>query len=150
MEKRNASYQGHREVLVKMGKCFTKQVKEKEERKKILGTSLKKFITSPGRWSLNKRHSFRDKEEKRDIDLQHLHFENNKNSEDEEPVQTTTMAAERRLKKLQMESPPGFEKFDSEVDWQTIDPEISLKLWEDVFKPLYTFPVMKHFLEDSG
>jgi len=45
----------------------------------------------------------------------------------------------KTLKELQIESPPGFKKFELEVKWQTIDEEIALQLWEDVFKPLYTF-----------
>lgn len=47
----------------------------------------------------------------------------------------------KTLKELQLESPPGFKKFEMEVKWQTIDEEIALQLWEDVFKPLYTFYV---------
>lgn len=47
--------------------------------------------------------------------------------------------AKKRLKELQVESPPGFRKFESEVEWQRIDAEIALQLWEDVFKPMYTF-----------
>ena len=47
----------------------------------------------------------------------------------------------KTLRELQIESPPGFKKFELEVNWQTIDEEIALQLWEDVFKPLYTFYV---------
>ena len=45
----------------------------------------------------------------------------------------------KTLQELHMEPPPGFRKFEAEVDWKTIDEEIALQLWEDVFKPLYTF-----------
>ena len=45
----------------------------------------------------------------------------------------------KRLQELHMAPPPGFRKFESEVDWRTIDADIALQLWEDVFKPLYTF-----------
>lgn len=45
----------------------------------------------------------------------------------------------KSLKELQLESPPGFKKFETEVDLETVDEEIALQLWEDVFKPLYTF-----------
>ena len=45
----------------------------------------------------------------------------------------------KTLKELQKEGPPGFRKFELEVKWQTIDEDIALQLWEDVFKPLYTF-----------
>lgn len=50
-------------------------------------------------------------------------------------------ARKKTLKELQIESPPGSKKFELEVKWQTIDEEIALQLWEDVFKPLYTFYV---------
>ena len=43
------------------------------------------------------------------------------------------------LQELQKEGPPGFRKFELEVKWQTIDEDIALQLWEDVYKPLYTF-----------
>ena len=45
----------------------------------------------------------------------------------------------KTLQELQKECPPGFRKFELEVKWQTIDEDIALQLWEDVFKPLYTF-----------
>ena len=45
------------------------------------------------------------------------------------------------LQELQKEGPPGFRKFELEVKWQTIDEDIALQLWEDVYKPLYTFYV---------
>ena len=51
----------------------------------------------------------------------------------------TRMKSRKRLEELHMDPPPGFRKFESEVGWQTIDEEIALQLWEDVFKPLYTF-----------
>ena len=43
------------------------------------------------------------------------------------------------LQELQKEGPPGFRKFELEVKWQTIDEDIALQRWEDVYKPLYTF-----------
>jgi len=45
----------------------------------------------------------------------------------------------KTLQELQKECPPGFRKFELEVKWQTIDEDIALQLWEDVYKPLYTF-----------
>ena len=45
----------------------------------------------------------------------------------------------KTLQELQEEGPPGFRKFELEVKWQTIDEDIALQLWEDVYKPLYTF-----------
>ena len=45
----------------------------------------------------------------------------------------------KTLKELQKECPPGFRKFEMEVGLESIDEEIALQLWEDVFKPLYTF-----------
>lgn len=44
------------------------------------------------------------------------------------------------LQELHLNPPLGFRKFESEVDWQTIDEGIALQLWDsDVWKPLYTF-----------
>ena len=51
----------------------------------------------------------------------------------DKPVKKKTM------RELQKECPPGFAKFELEVQWQTMDEDIALQLWEDVFKPLYTF-----------
>ena len=48
----------------------------------------------------------------------------------------------KSLHELQMESPPGFKEFDAKVDWRTLDEEIALQLWEDIFKPLYTFDLV--------
>ncbi len=45
----------------------------------------------------------------------------------------------KTLKELQKECPPGFRKFELEVGLESIDEEIALQMWEDVFKPLYTF-----------
>jgi len=45
----------------------------------------------------------------------------------------------KTLQELHMDPPPAFRKFESEVDWQNMDHDIALQLWEDVFKPLYTF-----------
>ena len=45
----------------------------------------------------------------------------------------------KTLQELQKEGPPGFRKFELEVNWQTIDEDIALQLWEEVYKPLYTF-----------
>ena len=50
-----------------------------------------------------------------------------------------SLTKRKTLKELQLESPPGFKKFEIEVNLETIDEEIALQLWEDVFKPLYTF-----------
>lgn len=47
----------------------------------------------------------------------------------------------KSLQELHMNPPPGFRKFEAEVPWQTIDEKIALQLWEDVFKPLYTFRI---------
>ena len=62
------------------------------------------------------------------------------NEEDETSGQNSgKRSAKTTLRELQRDPPPGFRKFESEVDWQTMDEEIALQLWEDVFKPLYTF-----------
>ena len=49
----------------------------------------------------------------------------------------------KTLQELHMDPPPAFRKFESEVDWQNMDHDIALQLWEDVFKPLYTFYVVR-------
>ena len=43
------------------------------------------------------------------------------------------------LQELHKNPPLGFRKFESEMDWQTMDEEIALQLWEEVYKPIYTF-----------
>jgi len=53
------------------------------------------------------------------------------------------------LQELHMEPPPGFRKFESEVDWQNMDEDIALQLWEDVFKPLYTFYKVRRISNSS-
>ena len=45
----------------------------------------------------------------------------------------------KTLHELHVDPPPGFRKFESEMDWQNMDHDIALQLWEDVYKPLYTF-----------
>ena len=45
----------------------------------------------------------------------------------------------KTLHELHVDPPPGFRKFESEMDWQNMDHDIALQLWEDVFKALYTF-----------
>ena len=45
----------------------------------------------------------------------------------------------KTLRELHKDPPPAFRKFESEVDWQTMDEEIAFQLWEFAFKPLYTF-----------
>ena len=49
----------------------------------------------------------------------------------------------RTLQELHEDPPPAFRKFESEVDWQNMDHDIALQLWEDVYKPLYTFYVVR-------
>ena len=64
------------------------------------------------------------------------------NEEDETSNQNSERgSAKATLRELQRNPPPGFRKFESEVKWQTLDEEIALQLWEDVFKPLYTFDI---------
>ena len=43
------------------------------------------------------------------------------------------------LQELHNNPPLGFRKFESEMDWQNMDEEIALQMWEDVYKPTYTF-----------
>ena len=69
-----------------------------------------------------------------------------KDSRNNEEGEISSQNSERRsakttLRELQRDPPPGFRRFESEVAWQTIDEEIALQIWEDVFKPLYTFHI---------
>ena len=45
----------------------------------------------------------------------------------------------KSLKELRQECPPGFRKFELEMGLDSIDEEIALQLWEEVYKPLNTF-----------
>ena len=55
----------------------------------------------------------------------------------------------KTLQELHMDPPPAFRKFESEVDWQNMDHDIALQLWEDVFKPLYTFYEVRRISKPS-
>lgn len=54
-------------------------------------------------------------------------------------MEQTSKNNKHSLQELQMKSPPGFKAFESAVDLRALDEETALKLWEDIFKPLYTF-----------
>ena len=56
---------------------------------------------------------------------------------DDTQRRTNVPVKKKTLRELQKECPPGFAKFELEVQWQTMDEDIALQLWEDVFKPLY-------------
>ena len=47
------------------------------------------------------------------------------------------------LADLKQKNPPGFKKFQETVDSQMLNEEVALKLWEDIFKPLYTFDLLQ-------
>ena len=128
-----------------MGARSTKQPEKKGERKVFGISQSSKPKSGERRWNIVKRHGFKQKGVRVE-DGEHLVRENN-NSQGT-AVEQTSMTAERRLKKLSVECPPGFKRFNSDVEWQAIDPEIALQLWEDVFKPLYTFHIVSHVLED--
>ena len=51
------------------------------------------------------------------------------------------------LEDLKRRRPPGFQKFEASLASLDLDEEIALELWEDIFKPLYTFDFLKI---DSG
>ena len=51
------------------------------------------------------------------------------------------------LEDLKTRRPPGFQKFEASLASLDLDDEIALRLWEDIFKPLYTFDFLKI---DSG
>ena len=54
---------------------------------------------------------------------------------------------ELTLKDLKKARPPGFRKFETSLGSVKLDDELALQLWEDIFKPLYTFDFLKI---DSG
>lgn len=54
---------------------------------------------------------------------------------------------ELTLKDLKKARPPGFRKFETSLGSVKLDEELALQLWEDIFKPLYTFDFLKI---DSG
>ena len=47
------------------------------------------------------------------------------------------------LDDLRSTRPPGFQKFEDALGSQDLDEEVALQLWEDIFKPLYTFDLLK-------
>ena len=51
------------------------------------------------------------------------------------------------LEDLKRRRPLGFQKFEASLASLDLDEEIALELWEDIFKPLYTFDFLKI---DSG
>lgn len=54
---------------------------------------------------------------------------------------------ELTLKDLKKARPPGFRKFETSLGSVNLDEQLALQLWEDIFKPLYTFDFLKI---DSG
>ena len=114
-----------------MGTCLTKMASRKKQEKSFddLRNSQTKMAASKEAEHVlhmprSPKRSFLDEEADADI---------YRSSLDE------SMKKRKTLQELHLNPPLGFRKFESEVDWQTIDEEIALQLWEDVFKPLYTF-----------
>lgn len=101
----------------------TTKLENKNEKGSQLSSSTKKRFKSRGFKITKKRRSQPSKE--RD----HL------NSQSNEEPKTKKLS----LHELHLNPPPGFRKFESEVDWRDIDEDIAFQLWEDIFKPLYTF-----------
>ena len=66
-----------------------------------------------------------------------------------EPGKEDQPKKKKTLQELHMDPPSGFRKFESEVDWQNMDEDIALQLWEDVFKPLYTFYEVRRITNHS-
>ena len=53
-------------------------------------------------------------------------------------------AKRKSLKELRKECPPGFRKFELEVGLDSINEEIALQLWEDVFQPLHALEPVRY------
>lgn len=105
---------------VKMGACVTKISSRRREKRKSFRETL-----------------FAGQKKKAD---KYEGTDSRDNEEGETSGQNSgKRSAKTTLRELQLNPPPGFRKFESEVDWQTMDEEIALQLWVDVFKPLYTF-----------
>lgn len=141
------------------GKCHS--FKQKESRVVTLSTKQTKLkgevdisgILQSGqientlsRWGIDKRHSLKQKEARDEADGYLLIQNNNYQGKTDE---ASLLTAEKRLRELKMKCPPGFKKFESNVKWQTLDPETALLLWEDIFKPLYTFDLVSNVLAES-
>ena len=47
------------------------------------------------------------------------------------------------LEELKRMSPPGYQKFEAAVGSKGLDEETALQLWEDIFKPLSSFELLK-------
>ena len=99
--------------------------KSEQETENLLGNSAKRRFISK---ILKKRRSTELSKEDDQLKTS-LNFQGK-----EEPKMK-----KKSLQELHMDPPPGFRKFEAEVDWQNMDHDIALQLWEDVFKPLYTF-----------
>ena len=47
------------------------------------------------------------------------------------------------LEELKKKSPPGYKKFEAALGSQDLDEKTALQLWEDIFKPLSSFELLK-------
>ena len=47
------------------------------------------------------------------------------------------------LEELKSTSPPGYKRFEAAIGSQDLDEETALLLWEDIFKPLCSFELLK-------
>ena len=90
---------------------------------------------------------------KRQLKMKKKHRSNSGKETDElnfQGIREETTMQRKTLQELHMDPPPAFRKFESEVDWQDMDEDIALQLWEDVFKPLYTFYEVRRISNPSG
>lgn len=106
----------------------TTKLENKNEKGSQLSSSTKK------RFKITKKRKSQPSKEGDELNLQ----------SNEEP-KTKKMS----LQELHMNPPPGFRKFESEVDWRDIDEDIAFQLWEDIFKPLYTFDEVRRISNQS-
>lgn len=106
-----------------MGACVTKLTSRRREKRKSC-----REARSGGQKKTGEKHEGKDSR-KSDED------KSSKNQKSGEGSARTR----KTLRELRKDPPPAFRKFESEVDWETMDEEIAFQLWEDVFKPLYTF-----------
>ena len=107
-----------------MGTCLTKITSRRREKRK----SFREWRSGSQRKAADK-HEAKDSTNNEGAD---------KSSNNQNNVEGSARTR-KTLKELAMDPPPGFRKFESEVDWKTVDEDIAFQLWEDIFKPLYTF-----------
>ncbi len=61
---------------------------------------------------------------------------------DNTPSSTDVPVKRKTLKELQKECPLGFKKFELEIVLESIEEEIALHPWEDVYRPFTFIPIV--------